>query len=131
MMRVSLCSFARTGMASVSSWTPFSRSSDCLNHLEGEAGVDDVGGGEAQVDEAGLFGEAVGDGTDEGVEVVVHLALVLVPAGDVVAGAAIFWMAPGGMTPRAAQASQTANSTASHLSSLFSSAQTRAIWGRV
>ncbi len=48
-----------------------------LDEAEGEGGVHDVGGGEAEVDEAGLVAEAVGDGAEEGVEVVVHLALVL------------------------------------------------------
>ena len=39
------------------------------------------------MDEAGLLAETVGDGAEEGVEVVVHLALVLGGASGVIAGA--------------------------------------------
>ncbi len=40
------------------------------------------------MDEAGFLAEAVGDGAQEGVEVVVHFALVFGPALGVVAGPA-------------------------------------------
>src|SRR6266540_1652092 len=56
-----------------------------LDQAEGEGGVLDVVGGEAEVDEAGLLAQAVGDGAEESVEVVVHLALIVGGAFGVVA----------------------------------------------
>src|SRR5438093_3241033 len=58
-----------------------------LDQAEGEGGVLDVVGGKAEVDEARLLAEAVGDRAEEGIEVVVHLALVLGGAFGVIAGA--------------------------------------------
>ena len=98
---------------------------------QGEPGVEHVGRGQAVVHPARRRPHPLGDVGEEGDHVVVGGLLELLGPLDGEAGARLdVGQVLGGITPRAAQARQTASSTSSQRASFASSVQIAAIAGR-
>ena len=101
--------------------------------LQRERRVDDVGRRQAVVEPAALLAELLGDGVDEGGDVVLGLAprsRRRARASGRVAPARIASTASRGTTPSSAQPSSAASSTSSQRASLASSDQIAAMAGR-